>query len=123
MYDENKNSERPKDKLLTFKSTRVGKSSTGSDRLELSMNQEEVKSLIAELTANAENPNGVKIDIHTKKKVNGNTGLEFDSSFAFVKAIGERPGFGGNKTYKPKAAPAVNATAASVIRNATLKTS
>lgn len=119
--------EQSKDKLIDFKGTTVGvsggKENPKGTLLKLSMTPEQAALLIGELTRVASSPNGVKIEIHTRKKVNSNTGMEFDSSFAFVKAIGDAPGAFGKKTYQPKAAPAAGNNAQTVLRNATLKSS
>ena len=100
-------SEQVKDPMITTKSTTLGESSKGANRLTISLPQEQVQALITELGKILENPRGVKLDIHTAKR-QGPRG-EFLSSFMFVKGIQE---FGAavatpakKGAYKPTSGP------------------
>lgn len=83
-----------KDVLIPFRSTVVGVSkakgfTAEGKRYGFYMTQEAAQALIAELQKNLNSPKGVKLDIHVGKKVNGQTGHQFDSSFAFCKAVAD----------------------------------
>lgn len=97
-----------KDTLMKVRSTIRGKNSKGGDRVQLYLDGETVTALIESLTALASSPKGVKIDLHTNKR-ESEDGRQFDSSFFFVKAVGEgRAGPGAPRTgavtrFKPKA--------------------
>lgn len=94
---------KPKDPMVTFRSTMKKKNSKGGDWLVLYMNQEQAGLLAEQIMANIENPKGVKLDIHTNKKEH--EGRTFDSSIAFVKAVQDMgaPGAstGGGNRFKP----------------------
>jgi hypothetical protein len=101
-------SEQTKDPIISTKSTTLGESSKGANRLTISLPQEQVQALIQELGKLLENPRGVKLDIHTAKR-SGPRG-EFLSSFMFVKGIQEFGAVTSNTTakkgaYKPTTGP------------------
>lgn len=99
--------ERAKDAMIKFKSTKKVVSKNGADGLQLSMAIDQVESLITELTKLRDNERGVKLSVYVSKKQTDG-GREFDSGIAFVSAIQEfgtfkKSGTGGTPTkFKPK---------------------
>ncbi len=90
--------EKPRDPMITFRSVIRGKNSKGGDRTQLYLNRENIPSLLEVLTANQNNEEGVKFDLHISKKEY--EGRSFDSAIAFVKAVE-----GSSKSTKSKFVP------------------
>lgn len=114
--------DRPKDPMIKARSTIRGKNSKGGDRFQIYLTSEEAQTLAETLTANLENPKGVKIDMHISKKTAGDTGREFDSTIMFVKAVSDAPygSGGGPKNFVPKGGPDT-AERIKAIKNAQVK--
>lgn len=97
--------EKPKDPMVTFRSTVRGKNSKGGDRTQLYLNLEMANLLISEITKGLSDPLqlGVKLDIHTSKKIAQGTNREFDSTICFVKPVQEASS--GGRSFAPRANP------------------
>jgi hypothetical protein len=81
-----------KDPMILTKATKRETNAEGKLRVQLSLEPNQVASLIEALQAQLASPRGVKLDVHVKaKEYQGRT---FDSGFFFVKPI-EAPGAGG----------------------------
>jgi hypothetical protein len=117
------NNNLPKDPMILVRSTLKGKNSKGADRYQLYFTQEMALELIGVLTANIENPKGVKLDLHIAEKEKD--GRKFLSSFAFVKAVSDSPqnSAGGPSRYQaqPKMSPEDMAAKMAALKAAQLK--
>lgn len=87
--------ERQKDRMIVARATVRGKNSKGGDRTQIYLNTEEAAALVDTLVAAGNNPNGVKIDMHTSEKVNSHTGRPFESTILFVRPVLDAPGGAG----------------------------
>lgn len=93
-----------KDTMIKFRSTIRGKNSKGGDRVQLYLTTEETQSLIKELEGTLNNERGCKLDMHITKKTATDSGRQFDSTIAFVRATSESGFQGSNEkvTYVDK---------------------
>lgn len=92
--------QKPKDPVIFFRSVVLSKDKKGWDRSQLYLDKEQATKLIESITAQLENPTGVKLDLHTGEKEW--QGRKFISGYTFVKPVEERT----NATYAPVQAKA-----------------
>lgn len=88
------NQAKTQDTMIIFKSTRKSQTKTGKDGLTLSLDTDNLKSIIAELQKHLDNERGAKIAVYTGTKETQDGGRSFESSIAFVSGIQE---FGANR--------------------------
>jgi hypothetical protein len=92
--------------MVKFRSTKVTRKEDDGIYSKLTLDSAEIDYLIEQLLA-VRNERGVHLCISTKKKINSNTGVAFDSSVAFIQEVKDVPGSGAARTTAPaSAAPA-----------------
>lgn len=88
--------DKPKDPIVGFRSVIKGTNSKGGTRIQLYLGghqergNQAIKELLEYLAANADNPTGVKLDLHINRKKTHDGTREFDSAFCFVKPVEQK---------------------------------
>jgi len=94
-----------KDTLFSFRSTIRGKDSKGRDRNTFYLDKEHVMEFAKAVAAAKDNEGGVKLIFHTGKKIHGESGRSFDSTFGFVKLVQAKSENSSQGSYQPKTSP------------------